>query len=96
MPGDFRLVVSEVPSVPEAPALESILPGKWWELFPASCIPEGRADVRGLSPSLKLSPAREHIVRLETGTCPGSEIGRGSGGHVIDLVRTYPTQCSSV
>ena len=84
---DFRLVVPEVSSALEAPALESTRPWRWWELPPTSCNLEERADVRGVSLSRKSSPVRESVAGREIGTCSGSEIGRGSGGWVTDLVR---------
>ena len=88
MRDDFRLVVSEVLSALEAPALESTWPRRWWKLPPTSCNPEERADVRGLSLSRRSSPVRESVAGREIGTCSGSGISRGSGGWVTDLVRT--------
>ena len=74
---DFRLVVPEVSSALEAPALESTRPWRWWELPLTSCNPEERADVRGLSLSRKSSPVQESVAGREIGTCSGSGISRG-------------------
>ena len=92
----FRLVVPEVLSALEAPALEPTLPWRWWELLPTSCTPAERTSVHGTSLSRKLSPARDYAAGLECGIDPVSESGREFGGQVIDPARTYPTRCSSV
>ena len=102
MLGHFRLVVPEDMSTQEELAPKSSLPwrwwellGMWWELLPASYIPEEKTGVLGTSLFRKLILAREYVAGLEFGTRPGFETGRGSGGEVIDPIRTYLTQYSS-
>ena len=83
----------EVPedlSAREAPVPGSILPWKWWELLPASCILAERTGALRISPSRKPSLARDYATGLEFGISPVFENGRGSGGQVTDLVWTYP------
>ena len=103
MLGHFRLVVPEDMSAWEAPAPELTLPwkwwellGMWWELLPASYIPEEKTGALEISLSWKSSLVREYVAGLEFGTCPGFETGRGSGKQVIDFVRTYLIRYSSV
>ena len=99
----FRLVVPEDMSAHEALAPELMLPWKWWELIemwwellPASYIPEEKTGVLGTSPFRKSSLVREYVVGLEFGTCLRFKTGRGSDGQVIDPVQTCLTRYSSV
>ena len=103
MLGHFWLVVSEDMSTEEAPAPESTLPWRWWELLGmwwklllASYIPEEKTGVLKTSLFWKLSLAQEYVAELEVETYPGFETGLGSGEHVIDPVRTYLTRYSLV
>ena len=90
-------------SLPLDATLLEMLPGMWWELLwrwwarlPTLYTPEGKTDVLETSLFWKSSLVREYAVGPVCGTCLGFETCRGSGGQVIDPVRTYLTRYSSV
>ena len=99
----FRLMVPEDMSAQEAPAPESMLPWRWWELpkmwwelLPASYIPEEKTGAPGTFPFRKSSLIQDYVAGLEFRICRGFETGWGSGGQVIVPVRTCLTRYSSV